>query len=145
MLRDLVWLLAVVGCTPEPIRPPGQPRPIPVPDDWRACEGDFDCVWLEMGCCDHCNGGWVVGVNQGHAEDAARAFHSKCDSAVHEQPDGTITFCGPSCTELGCGPIGAHCQRGLCTWTRDAFADGHFLDQPDVILPDPTPRGPVCQ
>ena len=49
---------------------PMQPEPGD-PDPMFACAQDSDCTVLEMGCCDHCNGGWQLAVNTGHTTHAS--------------------------------------------------------------------------
>jgi len=38
-------------------------------EDWQTCENDDDCVVVEIGCCDHCNGGDVVASNKDYSAD----------------------------------------------------------------------------
>jgi len=118
--------------------------PMALPEEWVACARDADCHAIEMDCCDHCNGGWVLAVNTSHVARATSAYHASCDSREQQNPDGTISFCGPSCTEVGCGPIGQRCDRGRCVWTWDAEINGKYFDQPNVVLPARIPHGPAC-
>jgi len=111
-------------------------EPLALPTEWVACRADADCQALELGCCDHCNGGWVMAVNQAHVARALAAYHANCESHDEILPDGTMTFSGPSCTEVGCGPIGERCAGGRCVWTWDARLDDVFWDQPNVVLPE---------
>jgi len=133
--------LAVVlaaGCGGgRPVHPSiTEARPIPLPTEWVACRADADCRALELGCCDHCNGGWVMAVNQPHVARALAAYHADCQSHEAILPDGSVMFSGPTCTEVGCGPIGERCAGGRCVWTWDARVDGVFWDQPNVVLPE---------
>jgi hypothetical protein len=143
---DMRYLLLLAACGAPVVHPSiTENDPLPVPDEWIACRADADCQAIEMDCCDHCNGGWVVAVNRAHVARATSTYHAACDSYERPQPDGSIAFCGPSCTEVACGPIGQRCAGGRCTWTWDAKIDGDFVDQPDVILPARIPHGPACR
>src|SRR5215467_11310919 len=116
-----VLLLAIAACgSPIVHASITESDPIAMPDEWVSCRSDADCVALEMDCCDHCNGGWVLAVNRDHVARTTAAYHASCTAWERKEADGSISFCGPSCTELGCGPIGQLCQGGRCTWTWDA-------------------------
>lgn len=72
-------------------------------DERQACSVDADCVPVEIECCDHCNGGTVVGIHRDHAADVRR------------------TYAGPEeCAEVACTlmacveqPTGI-CRQGIC-------------------------------
>lgn len=119
----LLWtLILLVACGSPPVHSSvAGNKGTPPPDDWVACKADADCEPIEMGCCDHCNGGWVLAVERGHAQTARTQVHEKCEAQV-------------SCTELACGKVGARCDGGRCTWTWDAHMDGSFADQPNRVL-----------
>jgi hypothetical protein len=141
------WILPFLlfACGAPPVHSSiTEAQPVELPAEWVDCRQDSDCVALEMGCCDHCNGGWVVAVNRAHVTRATGAYHQACDSYERTLPDGNIEFCGPSCTELGCGGIGQRCSVGRCVWTWDAGIEGVYHDQPNVVLPARMPHGPAC-
>src|SRR5690349_15601975 len=62
------------------------------------CKADDECVVVETGCCDHCNGG------------KAQAF-PKGKEAGHG-PTGCTDI---ACTEMACGPALPKCEAGKCT------------------------------
>lgn len=131
----VVGLLIACGGGP-PVHPSiTENEPLALPRAWVACRGDADCEALELGCCDHCNGGWVMAVNRAHVAPALAAYHATCDAHEERLPDGSIAFSGPTCTELGCGAIAQRCAGGRCVWTWEARGDGAYIDQPNVVLP----------
>ena len=66
-----------------------------------ACDVADDCVVMDMGCCDYCNGGWALAVADGQQEAATAQY-----GADH---------CGPvACTKKACSPWFAVCQEGMC-------------------------------
>jgi hypothetical protein len=106
----LCYLLCMVACaaqSPPTAHPPAADdadAPIPSTSDssaWFSCRGDGDCTIVEMGCCDRCNGGWVLSVARAHV--AAATVHYKEQS------------CQGDCTRRGCvdDPI-AICKAGTC-------------------------------
>jgi hypothetical protein len=70
-------------------------------DERQACTAESDCAGVEIACCDHCNGGTVVGIHRDHAAEVKATYRADCE--------GTI------CTEMGCvedpAPI---CKQGIC-------------------------------
>jgi hypothetical protein len=123
-----VWLsfaAALAACSSPPRRAPApeprgsparhaapEPHTLAIPDDWKSCGDDRDCVTVRMGC-GHCNGGWELAVNNANARHAKDACAARIDCA-HA---GVVWFSGrPMCTEMGCLPaIEARCERGSCT------------------------------
>lgn len=72
-------------------------------DERQACSADGDCAAVEIECCDHCNGGFVVGVHRDHADEVRRTYAPPEECA------------GVACTEMACleQPV-AYCARGVC-------------------------------
>ncbi|MBN1282834.1 MAG: hypothetical protein JXA24_03575 [Proteobacteria bacterium] len=68
---------------------------------WQSCENDRDCAVVELGCCDHCNGGRVVAANVAHVDDVKESMSDQCDE-------------GYACTLMACAPQLAKCEQGLC-------------------------------
>ena len=134
-----MWAIVAVlvaGCGSQPKESTGKPGSTerPVPAQWTACQADADCKLVEMGCCDHCNGGWVISVHRDHASAASAAHHEKCAATIEPEGDeyGT-SISGTSCTELGCVSR-AKCDDGTCGWGRmggDGFDEYHEL--PNVL------------
>ncbi len=65
-----------------------------------SCTSDADCVVVETGCCDHCNGG------------KAEAFNTAFADA--HKPTGCPDV---ACTEMACGAATASCEAGTCKVT----------------------------
>ncbi len=72
---------------------------------WLTCETDADCAVVEIGCCDHCNGGRVIPVNTQSAGEAETRYHAEC-------PDDQ------RCTLRGCFGPEAACESGQCALRR---------------------------
>jgi hypothetical protein len=100
----LVLAVAATACKKEQA-PPSAPEPPPTSqfDERQACTADADCEVVEIECCDHCNGGTVVGVHRDHVADVRQTYvpADKCE--------------GVACTKMACaeGPI-AFCKDGAC-------------------------------
>ena len=94
----LAPLVTASGCEPAAHAPP---RPSTI-DERQACTADADCAVVELSCCDHCNGGTVVGVHKDHAADV-RAEHvppSRCADVA--------------CTLMACAAAEPICRAGRC-------------------------------
>ncbi|TKC94709.1 hypothetical protein [Polyangium fumosum] len=87
-----LWALAAFACAGAS---PGEAGSAATADT--LCQSDADCVVVETGCCDHCNGGKAEAFNKAHA-DAHR-------------PQGCT---GRGCTRLGCGDAVAACVDNTC-------------------------------
>ncbi len=70
-------------------------------EDYLACVSDDDCAVVELGCCDHCNGGWVMAVNGDYADDIEKIYGADC-AEDH------------ACTLMGCAEKLARCSAGQC-------------------------------
>ncbi len=76
-----------------------------VPEDWVTCRTGDDCVALEGGCCDHCNGGMITAVHKDYA-DKVRPY---LENFGCEDSEG--------CTEIACDPPAEHeiaCMTRAC-------------------------------
>lgn len=80
------------------------PPPASLDAAYTECVTDEDCVVLELGLCDQCNGGEAVAVNGARELDVADRY-SEC------VPD-TENW---ACTEMACPPLSAACDVGTCT------------------------------
>ena len=78
----------------------------PDPAEWSACDNNNDCTNVEVGCCDHCNGGKLMGFNKKFA-DVGKAKHK-------ETPCTKV-----ACTEKGCANALAWCDNGVCNHKPD--------------------------
>jgi hypothetical protein len=98
---------------PEPEPPPPPPEPPVISADqafegltptppaaWLTCAADTDCAVVEVGCCDHCNGGRVVSVATRLAKAARTRYRPR--------------RCPDPCTERGCLGAEPVCVEGRC-------------------------------
>ena len=94
---SLALLAASGACKPAAHAPP---RPGTI-DERQACTVDAACAVVELGCCDHCNGGRVAGVHR----DFAAEVHASATAA-----------CGDTaCTLMACvAQPTAVCAQGMC-------------------------------
>jgi len=114
MFRTLgtVALLSLAFACGGAASPPVEPTPTPAPGPTaitpvappapaadaasQSCDVDADCVIVELGCCDHCNGGKVDAFNKA--------------SAASKKPTCEAT----ACTKRGCEPATASCVAHRC-------------------------------
>lgn len=75
----------------------------------QACTADADCAVVEIGCCDHCNGGKVISVAKAHAAAATAKYKE--------------TNCSGTCTERGCLPAVAVCVSRRCGYRAEWMID----------------------
>jgi hypothetical protein len=89
---------------------PAAPVATPSADALVACTVDADCVVVEMGCCDHCNGGALMSIAKDNKDAAMARWHA--------------TDCNDGCTERACdwheAPV---CDAGTCAQMRDRWDD----------------------
>ncbi len=101
-MRNALIALALgtfVACsTDEPWNPPDQPA---VDAAYTDCSGGQTCVVVELGCCDHCNGGSAIAVIEGQQATATAEYGETCGNRL-------------ACTEIGCAPLTAVCNEGTC-------------------------------
>jgi hypothetical protein len=99
----------------------------PEPDAMFVCGTNEDCVVIELGCCDHCNGGSLLAVNLA-SMDAAHDRFRQSDCA------------GVDCSERGCGwdyePV---CDRGTCARLEQRDLNG-IATEVSVVHNRPAPR-----
>jgi hypothetical protein len=104
LIASCAVALALAACSKE-AAPPTAPAPPPTSqfDERQACTADADCEVVEIECCDHCNGGTVVGVHRDHVADVRQTYvpADTCD--------------GVACTKMACAeqPI-PFCKEGAC-------------------------------
>ena len=97
-------MVADVGTGPDSTWPPdvGTPKDADAPPAWFACKQAADCAAVEIGCCDHCNGGKLMAANKNYAGDVKFTFGAKDCGGV-------------PCTAMGCAfPPTLACQQGQC-------------------------------
>ena len=107
-MRHLITLVPVLlsvtalGCNPE------YPPPTELPAEYTACDAPEDCVVVELGCCDACNGGEARAVNAGQADVVRDRYTEVC------QP-------GTGCTLIGCPAWETTCVDNVCGLERGEF------------------------
>ena len=86
------------------------------PDAMFACVSDRDCKLVEMGCCDHCNGGSLMSVHTDHVEHATQTYHQpNCEAAM--------------CTKMACvDPPRPVCDGGVCARRVETEGDDGQLE-----------------
>ncbi|MFT6231960.1 MAG: hypothetical protein ACJAZO_002473 [Myxococcota bacterium] len=82
--------------------------PTPIPATFMTCDTAEECSVLELGCCDHCNGGRAVAVSERRSADVQATYVESCTS-------------GQACTEMGCAPLEATCDQGRCVTVEGEF------------------------
>jgi hypothetical protein len=100
----VVAAAVAAGCKKSGSSPDPEPSPTPPSgmDERQACTSDADCAVVEIACCDHCNGGTVVGVHRDAAAEvrAQYAGEAKCKDTM--------------CTMMACSPATAVCRQERC-------------------------------
>ncbi len=107
-MRFIVLFSMLTACGPADVAEAPPPTPIPAtlttcetPDPADPTETDEQCVVLQLGCCDHCNGGRAVAVRADAADDVQATYVESCTP-------------GTACTEMGCAPLTAECIEDRC-------------------------------
>jgi hypothetical protein len=102
-----LWSIAVLGLVmtgcPKSNSGGGGTGPTPGAgfDERQACTVDADCAAVEIECCDHCNGGTVVGVHKESADEVRTQYAGdKC--------------AGTACTLMACAPASPICRQERC-------------------------------
>lgn len=93
----LLALLTLAACGN-----PDYPPPDPLPAELTTCDVPEDCVVVELGCCDACNGGVVVAVHADHAAETRDTYSERCSGNT-------------ACTLVACAPNTADCIDSTCT------------------------------
>jgi hypothetical protein len=99
------WVLFSACTGSEPWQPPTQADIDPMYTD---CSGGEACVIVQLGCCDHCNGGAAVSVTAGSETAVMDAYGQSCRPPV-------------ACTEMACAPRIAECEAGVCVSVEASF------------------------
>lgn len=94
-------LVVLPGC-PKPAGGPNPPHPGAGFDERQECVADADCVAVEIECCDHCNGGTVVGVHRDSADE------------IKQQYAPAATCQNTACTEMACAQAVPICRDQRC-------------------------------
>jgi len=99
-----VFILLVLGCLS--LDNPDYPPAVPLDPELTSCAADEECAVVQLGCCDHCNGGIAVATNLQSEEEVRDAFSETCGTTY-------------ACTLVGCPPLLPVCNP----------TDGCTLDQ----------------
>lgn len=102
LLAAAVLLLSFAACNPN------YPPPDELPAEYTACDTAEDCVIVELGCCDACNGGEARSVAADQAAAVADEFAEVCVGDT-------------SCTLIGCAPLETTCNAGVCGMEQGEF------------------------
>ena len=96
--------LLLPACSSEEPAPveSNYPPPETLDDAYRTCAVDEDCVIVQLGLCDHCNGGVSVAVNLDSEETVFDLY-----AEVEPEEDW-------GCTLMACADLEAVCEQGLC-------------------------------
>jgi len=81
------------------------PPNLPLEASYTECATVDDCVVIELGCCDECNGGLAVAVNADSESEVRERFTEDCGS-------------GQDCTLIGCAPWELICVDDACGVVR---------------------------
>ena len=88
----IMWMLA---CNPS------YPPHLPLESRLTICELDRDCVIVELGKCDFCNGGLAVVVNRASEAEVRKKYSQRSPL-------------GYACTEMQCVTGPPVCDGGTC-------------------------------
>lgn len=99
--------LGACGTTAEwvPWEPPEQAN---LQASWTDCSDGATCVVVQLGCCDHCNGGVGVSVRSDAVAEVEAELAQGCDTAL-------------DCTAMGCGELAAECDQGTCVLLQESL------------------------
>ena len=103
MTRYLISFLLVSACGN-----PSYPPELPLDEELTTCTADEDCVVVQLGCCDACNGGVAVSARADRAEDVRGEFAEAGCATV-------------DCTLMDCPPLLATCPATTCTLEQGTF------------------------
>ncbi len=103
VLLALALLLPLAACQMTEYPPPAE-----LPSDYTACDAPEDCVVVELGCCDACNGGEARSVSSAHLDAVRTQYTQGC--ALNQ-----------GCTEMGCSAWETTCEEGVCGLQRGEF------------------------
>lgn len=80
---------------------------VAVPESWVDCGSEDDCTIVEVGCCNHCNGGAITAINKAYATRAKDLIAKKLAEAGPCQP----------CAKAACDVASKHqliCMTRAC-------------------------------
>lgn len=113
-MRILPFLLFALACggsgddSGSTATNPDYPPSMPLQVSYTECSVAEDCVAVELGCCDACNGGFAVAVNTASADKVAQQFTETCGANW-------------ACTEMACPSWVLSCDAGTCAMERGTF------------------------
>lgn len=80
---------------------PNYPPELPLPDEYTTCAVDEDCTTVQLGCCDHCNGGTIVATNADSQQEVEDEYSERCAD-------------DHMCSLVGCETPEAACEGATC-------------------------------
>lgn len=106
----IIGLLAMMtaGCAAPTVVPWTPPEQASLDAAWTDCSGGQSCVVVQLGCCDHCNGGAAVSVSVDAVADVEAALGEDCTDAE-------------DCSVMGCGEVSAECDQGVCILLQESL------------------------
>jgi len=104
----LLGIVACSGDSGDPSATSEYPPDLPLDASYTECDVAADCVAVELGCCDECNGGLAVAVNVASEDEVVDRFTEECGA-------------DQACTEIGCAPWVLSCDAGTCGLDRGTF------------------------
>jgi len=102
LLLAFFLLGSLLGCNPQ------YPPPAELPAEYTACVVPDDCIVVELGCCDACNGGTARSVATDQAAEVVDRYTEVCNP-------------GTGCNLVGCPPWVTTCEAGVCGLERGEF------------------------
>ena len=122
-MRTIRWMamaIAMSGCAAPSVVPWTPPEQASLEAAWTDCSGGQSCVVVQLGCCDHCNGGAAVSVSV----DAVAEVEAELAEEIVAPTLGSII--GEKHT--GMGPTRFHRQRFECgSVSNIGEAHAHFI------------------
>ena len=107
-MRPVALLLFAFACGGSDDVNDAYPPALPLESSLTECATVDDCVAVELGCCDECNGGFAVAVNTDSADAVVADFSETCGLSY-------------ACTAMGCAPWELSCDAGTCAMVRGTF------------------------
>lgn len=98
-MRAILLTAGLAACFPLPN--PNYPPELPLDPSLTTCQKDDDCVIVELGCCDACNGGFAVAVSADARGDVIEEYSESCPVNV-------------ACTLRACPPLVPRCDVDTC-------------------------------
>ena len=109
------WLIGKYGITPPSIIPSNNKNIVKeLPDEWKVCSQDSDCIETQTDCCNCGNGGEQIGINKKYLKNWEDALKDKCQ-------------------DIDCITL-FNCKEGdvVCEDNKCEFREGIETNNPDI-------------